>query len=172
VVTGVSSGVVAGLARRVVEAGAAVVVHYRSDADGAATVVDAIGRKPCDRGKCGAPRSGSRADQVSALRHREPDARRLLLGYKTAGWASVPVTRAALSVAFRMKGDITGGDLIGVDQQTLEAIVIAYGNVAMLQRFVTDFDRGKQPEFPWPEGMGRVVADIGEARDWLRPYFK
>src|SRR6266542_753993 len=50
---------------------------------------DRRGRKPCDRGKCGAPRSGSRADQVSALRHREPDARRLLPGYKTAGWASV-----------------------------------------------------------------------------------
>ncbi len=42
-VTGASSGVVAGIARRVVEAGAAVVVHYRSDADGAAAVVDAIG---------------------------------------------------------------------------------------------------------------------------------
>ncbi len=41
--TGASSGVVAGIARRVVEAGAAVVVHYRSDADGAAAVVDAIG---------------------------------------------------------------------------------------------------------------------------------
>src|SRR2546425_6195950 len=43
VVTGASGGVVAGIARRVVEAGAAVVVHYRSDADGAAAVVDAIG---------------------------------------------------------------------------------------------------------------------------------
>lgn len=42
-VTGASGGVVAGIARRVVEAGAAVVVHYRSDADGAAAVVDAIG---------------------------------------------------------------------------------------------------------------------------------
>jgi NAD(P)-dependent dehydrogenase (short-subunit alcohol dehydrogenase family) len=43
VVTGASGGVVAGIARRVMEAGAAVVVHYRSDADGAAAVVDAIG---------------------------------------------------------------------------------------------------------------------------------
>jgi len=54
VVTGASSGVVAGIARRVVEAGAAVVVHYRSDADGAAAVVDAIGA------------AGSRASAASA----------------------------------------------------------------------------------------------------------
>src|SRR2546425_1982027 len=43
VVIGTSGGVGAGIARRVVEAGAAVVVHYRSDADGAMAVVDAIG---------------------------------------------------------------------------------------------------------------------------------
>ena len=53
-VTGASGGVVAGIARRVVEAGAAVVVHYRSDADGAAAVVDAIGA------------AGSRAISASA----------------------------------------------------------------------------------------------------------
>jgi NAD(P)-dependent dehydrogenase (short-subunit alcohol dehydrogenase family) len=40
---GTSGGVGAGIARRVVKAGAAVVVHYRSDADGAMAVVDAIG---------------------------------------------------------------------------------------------------------------------------------
>ena len=53
---------------------------------------DGRGRQPCDRGKCGAPRSGSapnRADEVSALRHREPDAQRLLPSYETARYASV-----------------------------------------------------------------------------------
>jgi hypothetical protein len=56
-------------------------------------VVDAIGAagSRANRGKRGAPRSGSanRPDQISALRRREPDARRLLPGYKTAGWPSV-----------------------------------------------------------------------------------
>ncbi len=42
-VTGASGGVGAGIARRLWEAGAAVVVHYRCDADGAAAVVDAMG---------------------------------------------------------------------------------------------------------------------------------
>jgi hypothetical protein len=49
--TGASSGVGAGIARRVVEAGAAVVVHYRSDADGAAAVVDAIGGREAVRSR-------------------------------------------------------------------------------------------------------------------------
>jgi len=91
VVTGASSGVVAGIARRVVEAGAAIVVHYRSDADGAAAVVDAIGAAG-SRAIAASAELLDRAAELtrfSALRHREPDARRLLLGYKTAGWASV-----------------------------------------------------------------------------------
>lgn len=41
-VTAASGGVGAGIARRFAEAGAAVVVHYRSDPDGAAAVVDTI----------------------------------------------------------------------------------------------------------------------------------
>lgn|GEM_PF-6196258 len=40
---GASGGVGAGIARRLWEAGAAVVVRYRSDADGAAAVVDWMG---------------------------------------------------------------------------------------------------------------------------------
>ena len=41
-VTGASGGVGAGIAERLAEAGAAVLVHYRSDEAGAATVVDRI----------------------------------------------------------------------------------------------------------------------------------
>lgn len=41
-VTGASQNIGAGIARRLAEAGAAVVVHYRSRADGAAGVVDSI----------------------------------------------------------------------------------------------------------------------------------
>ena len=88
-VTGASGGVVAGIARRVV--GAAVVGHYRSDADGAAAVVDAIGAAGSRAIAASAELLDRAAEptRFSALRHREPDARRLLLGYKTAGWASV-----------------------------------------------------------------------------------
>ena len=41
--TGASHGVGAGIARRLGEVGAGVVVHYRCDADSAAAVVDAMG---------------------------------------------------------------------------------------------------------------------------------
>jgi NAD(P)-dependent dehydrogenase (short-subunit alcohol dehydrogenase family) len=41
-VTGASGGVGSGIAQRFAEAGAAVVVHYRSDARGATAVVDAV----------------------------------------------------------------------------------------------------------------------------------
>jgi 3-oxoacyl-[acyl-carrier protein] reductase len=41
--TGASGGVGAGIARRLGDAGADVVVHYRCGADGAAAVVDAMG---------------------------------------------------------------------------------------------------------------------------------
>jgi hypothetical protein len=66
--TGASGGVGAGIARRRGEVGAGVVVHYRCDADGAAAVVDTMGsgRKPCDRGMCGAPRSGSAPKRVDS----------------------------------------------------------------------------------------------------------
>lgn len=42
-VTGASGGIGAAIALRLAEAGAHVVVHYRSDADGAAAVLDGIG---------------------------------------------------------------------------------------------------------------------------------
>ena len=92
VVTGASGGVVAGIARRVVDAGATVVVHYRSDADGAAAVVDAIGAAGSRTIAASAELLDRAAEptRFSAPRRREPDARRLLPGYKTAGWASVP----------------------------------------------------------------------------------
>src|SRR5205807_8537215 len=87
-----SGGVVAGIARRVVDALAAVVVHYRSDADDAAAVVDAIGAAGSRAIAASAELLDRAAEptRFSAPRRREPDARRLLPGYKTAGWASVP----------------------------------------------------------------------------------
>src|SRR5439155_25804494 len=89
VVTGASGGVGAGIARRVVEAGAAVVVHSRSDADGEAAVVDAIGAAGSRAAAASAELLDRAAEptRFSVLRHREPDARRLLPGYKTAGCA-------------------------------------------------------------------------------------
>src|SRR6266536_1398260 len=69
----------------------AVVVHYRSDAEGAAAVVDAIGAAGSRAIAASAELLDRAAEptRFSALRHREPDARRLLPGYKTAGCASV-----------------------------------------------------------------------------------
>jgi hypothetical protein len=77
-----------------VEAGAAVVVHYRSDADGAMAVVDAIGAAGSREIAASAELLDRAAlltepTRFSALRRREPNARRLLPGYKTAGCASV-----------------------------------------------------------------------------------
>jgi NAD(P)-dependent dehydrogenase (short-subunit alcohol dehydrogenase family) len=92
-VTEASGGVGAGIVRRVVEAGAAVVVHYGSDADGAMAVVDAIGA-------AGSRAIAARAEfldpaapltEPTRFRHYgvgSPDARRLLPGYKTTGCAS------------------------------------------------------------------------------------
>ena len=88
-VTGASGGGVAGIARRVVDAGATVVVHYRSDADGAAAVVDAIGAAGSRTIAASAELLDRAAEptRFSAPRRREPDARRLLAGYETAGCA-------------------------------------------------------------------------------------
>jgi len=75
-----------------VEAGAAVVVHYRSDAEGAAAVVDAIGAAGSRATAASAELLDRAAEptRFTALRHREPDARRLLPRCKTAGCASAP----------------------------------------------------------------------------------
>ena len=70
----------------------AVVAHYRSDADDAAAVVDAIGAAGSRAIAASAELLDRAAEptRFSAPRRRETDARRLLPGYKTAGWASVP----------------------------------------------------------------------------------
>jgi hypothetical protein len=66
---------------------------YRSDADDAAAAVDAMGVAG-SRAIAASAELLDRAallsepNQVSALRHREPDAQRLLPGYRTARCAS------------------------------------------------------------------------------------
>ena len=89
--TGASGGVGSGIARRRGEVGAGAVVHYRCDGDGAVAVVDAMGAAGSRAIAASAELLDRAAEptRFSALRHREPDARRLLPGYKTAGWATV-----------------------------------------------------------------------------------